>query len=481
MVMDEKDKTHQVELWSREDISPPLMNGDSAEITEELSQSQHQRWRGLVLDIQSRAHEDAHGDFSRASGSLTPSPVSKRFKLSPMSSPRIGRRVGSMSPSSSRNRTNLKNPINFKKRNNNADIEEGVALVFDGRDKPNIPRTWSLSNLLTPRKSKKTGSLPETPIAHSNPESMHGNYALDPVTSMKGERPLPIRRSRSVPALFNKDGSVKQSSVFRVIPTPSRGDEESLEMMQASKMSKLNGSDGGEDVPEEEAVCRICMVELEEDSEAFKMECMCKGELALAHKSCTIKWFTIKGNIICDVCKQEVKNLPVTLLRLQDSQERSRATEDIEISPFNEWQDVPILVIVSMLAYFCVLEQLLIRDMKSSAVAIALPFSCIIGLCASMTSTTMATKKYLWIYATIQFGLVVLFAHLFYSVVRFDVKQPVMSIVLATMIGFGLTMTGTTAINEYLKWKRRNAHRPAEPASTQVAPPPSQTADVALD
>ncbi|CAF2362468.1 unnamed protein product, partial [Brassica rapa] len=66
-----------------------------------------------------------------------------------------------------------------------ADIEEGVALVYNGRDKSNIPRTWSLTNLLTPRKSKKTESLPVTPLAHSNPESMHGSYAVDDhVTSM---------------------------------------------------------------------------------------------------------------------------------------------------------------------------------------------------------------------------------------------------------------------------------------------------------
>ncbi|CAN7069906.1 unnamed protein product, partial [Brassica rapa subsp. trilocularis] len=66
-----------------------------------------------------------------------------------------------------------------------ADIEEGVALVYNGRDKSNIPRTWSLTNLLTLRKSKKTESLPVTPLAHSNPESMHGSYAVDDhVTSM---------------------------------------------------------------------------------------------------------------------------------------------------------------------------------------------------------------------------------------------------------------------------------------------------------
>lgn len=168
-----------------------------------------------------------------------------------------------------------------------------------------------------------------------------------------------------------------------MFPTPSRGDNENLEMMHEN-------DDGGDDVPEEEAVCRICMVELGEDSEAFKMECMCKGELALSHKACTIKWFTIKGNITCDVCKQDVTNLPVTLLHEEDSQDLSSAAEHTEI---NQWQHGPILVMVSMIAYFCSLEQLLVKDMKSSALSIALPFSCIIGFLGSVTSTKMGNIK----------------------------------------------------------------------------------------
>jgi hypothetical protein len=145
-----------------------------------------------------------------------------------------------------------------------------------------------------------------------------------------------------------------------------------------------------QDIAAEEAVCRICMVALSEEA-VFKLECCCKGELALAHRACAIKWFSIKGNGSCDVCSQEVLNLPVTLRRLPDRQSVIQAaaaaqaqgtqadggggdpTATTNTTRYRVWHGTPILIIVSMLAYFCFLEQLLVSCLLHSSLLVLPP------------------------------------------------------------------------------------------------------------
>lgn len=60
--------------------------------------------------------------------------------------------------------------------------------------------------------------------------------------------------------------------------------------------------------------CLICLDNLTPEDftsgEAISLDCECKGEVALRHKSCAIKWSQVKGNTICDVCKHPILNLP---------------------------------------------------------------------------------------------------------------------------------------------------------------------------
>lgn len=351
----------------------------------------------------------------------------------------------------------------------------------NNNNKVSISRSWSLSKMFSPG-IKRTSSLPITPVGKPNPlaaESAAAAVACKTKGASKGavQKPpqqLHIHRSLSlpVPAAANKDGSGirKMEPFFRVIPStppPRLKDSDSIVSAEAPAGESGEGEeeddDGGEDIAEEEAVCRICLGELCEGGETtLKMECSCKGELALAHKDCAITWFTIKGNKTCDVCRQPVRNLPVTLLRIRTSinPALSVATRlsHMEINGHRVVsQEVPILVIVSMLSYFCFLEQLLVGKMGTGAITISLPFSCVLGLLGSMTSSTMVMKRFVWVYASVQFAFVVLFAHIFYTLVH---VQAVLSILLSIFAGFGVAMSGSSILVEYFRWRRRHRNPP---------------------
>ncbi|KAL6140329.1 hypothetical protein ACLB2K_058629 [Fragaria x ananassa] len=262
-------------------------------------------------------------------------------------------------------------------------------------------------------------------------------------------------RSFSVPVNV-KTRSLRQvdsGGMMRVISTP-RPAVVDATSPNSSPTTDTATEDTGEDILEEEAVCRICLVELAEGGDTLKMECSCKGELALAHKDCAVKWFTIKGNKTCDVCRQDVRNLHVTLLKIHNPQTVIRRPPTIpeqrEDAHYRVWQDIPVLVLVSMLAYFCFLEQLLVSDLGPRALAISLPFSCVLGLLSSMIASTMVSRSYIWTYASFQFAIVILFAHIFYTILNVN---PILSVILSAFTGFGIAISTNSLLVEYLRWK----------------------------
>ncbi|KAJ6863829.1 hypothetical protein NC651_034590 [Populus alba x Populus x berolinensis] len=300
-------------------------------------------------------------------------------------------------PSSAKFKSTVKSLLpqrSLKAKNLIQDGEKTVLIVPDTPPsdspaaKPSTSRSFSLNKVLFPLKS--TNSLPVTPSANSDPEALQErnvNSCSDYDSRITG----PIgsyhegRSSASYKTFIISSGEYKVRSLrrtdsggglFRVVsatPRPVAADSTST---NDASTTEIVIEDDGEDIPEDEAVCRICLVELSEGGDAFKM----------IHNP------------------QAAGRRPLP------------APQQREVARYRVWQDVPVLVMVSMLAYFCFLEQLLVSDLGPRALAISLPFSCVLGLLSSMIATTMVSRSYIWAYASFQFAVVILFAHIFYTV-----------------------------------------------------------------
>ncbi|ERN15969.1 uncharacterized protein LOC18444265 isoform X1 [Amborella trichopoda] len=423
---------------------------ESTGISEEIPSVHQRRKPNLLLEIPPRSLEGGSSSGSvRINMPPTPSPTYARVSLSP-------------STSLPKGKSSIRNILpwpSFKSRGIAFDNERASTPPSAlPREKSLVRRSFSLTKMFLPSPAKRTSSLPVTPVGDPNSESVRGRSDIDQCSPITPGVQKHMPRSLSVPVII-KARSLKRTdsigALYRIIPSTPHVPEVGGATSNSAANVNADSEDAGEDIPEEEAVCRICLVELSEGGDSLKMECSCKGELALAHQECAVKWFSLKGNKNCDVCKQEVRNLPVTLLRIQSSQtaglQSTRARGRV-VQHYRVWQDVPVLVMVSMLAYFCFLEQLLVTKMGSGALAISLPFSCVLGLLASMTTSSMVRKKYIWIYASAQFALVVIFAHLFYSLLH---VQVVLSVLLSAFGGFGVTMTANSLLHEFLRWRTR--------------------------
>ncbi|XP_024358610.1 uncharacterized protein [Physcomitrium patens] len=339
----------------------------------------------------------------------------------------------------------------------------------------------------TPYSDKRASSLP-VPRANahssgSNSESVKGHSHELAINVLGHEKVNPIIRSFSTPVIGDKvDSACRDGKGYMLVrsasPQPSSvqqsrenesGDAVHPHVSSEFDVEKGKGSikdELEEAIPVEEAVCRICMDSLTEDcGETLKMECRCLGEMALAHKECAFKWFGIKGDRVCDVCGTVVQNIPVTMVRVPANEQtvnQSRSVDTHTVNRTSIWQDIPVLAIINMMAYFCFIEQLLVSKLGTKALAISIPFSIIIGLLASVTTIALVTKRYVWMYATIQFALVCIFGYVFFFKTKLET---VLAVLLAAFSGFGVAMTSNALILEYVHWKTYTSRRTQQAAS----------------
>ncbi|KAK6803537.1 hypothetical protein RDI58_001321 [Solanum bulbocastanum] len=310
--------------------------------------------------------------------------------------------------------------LSFKKKAASSDGERSSLLSSDHKVVPGSPLAANFFS----SNWQKCASLPVTPASNSSPSV---STPISARTHGEQQRPNSSRTGAS------------KASMSRSLSVPGRN------FVIVRSMSFATHE---EHVPDTGDVCRICLEACDEGN-TFQMECSCKGDLRLVHEECAIKWFSVKGNKICDVCRQEVSNLPVTLLRIPSTGQQDNRSEHNNSGRISAWQDFVVLVLISTICYFFFLEQLFVHDMKTQALVIAAPFAFTLGLLASIFAVILAIKEYIWSYAALEFALFAVPLHVLYSMLQL---QAVYSIMVASVLGFGATMSINAMYIRYYSW-----------------------------
>ncbi|KAL4570398.1 hypothetical protein LXL04_026050 [Taraxacum kok-saghyz] len=374
---------------------------------------------------------------------------------------------------------------------NGTPSSRGIFRGLSFKKKDHIPPNGESSSLLT---SDSNAPPPESPLVPNTASNLYWKRCTS-LPVKHASNPSPSATTPISARTYNEQQKSQigaaQASVSRSLSVPGRNIVivRSISFAARKDNDQIDSVDdeiGGvevendEEIDEEEAICRICFDPCDEGNQ-LKMECSCKGALRLVHEECAVKWFSVKGNKNCDVCGREVSNLPVTLLRFpsyvqrqtvnaQNQQTLSSGTIryaqsdnfkplnfifSIDVSNCNRefysaWQDFVVLVLISTICYFFFLEQLLIRDLNTQAIVIAAPFSFTFGLLSSTFAVILAIREYIWTYAALEFALVAMILHLFYSWLEL---KAIYAVMLSGILGFGVAMTLNALYLRYFVWR----------------------------